>query len=162
MSAGNDGPACSSIWPPATAAAAFTVGASDTDGNVAEFSSRGPILIDGSGRIKPDVVAPGTTGVDPEQGLAPGIPSAIPNGRYARFEGTSMAAPHVSGLVALLWSADPRLIGEVELTEQIISSSAVQIVSQVACDGNRTGKNNLSGSGLINAYQAVQRALETP
>lgn len=58
--AGNDGPACSSLNAPlALYDAVFTVGAVQSDGIIAPFSSIGPVLADGSGRMKPDIVAPG-------------------------------------------------------------------------------------------------------
>src|SRR6266516_2909780 len=67
VAAGNDGPGCGSIdqgansGPPSFYAASYTVGAlvNGTD-SIASFSSRGPVTIDGSGRIKPDITAPGT------------------------------------------------------------------------------------------------------
>ena len=58
----NDGPSCSTvIYPPAIYEAAYTVGAliNNTD-FIAPFSSRGPVIIDESGRVKPDITAPGT------------------------------------------------------------------------------------------------------
>src|SRR5205085_3114559 len=61
VSAGNDGPACSTLGtPPAQYAAVYSVGAFDAStGLIADFSSRGPVLVDGSRRTKPDVAAPG-------------------------------------------------------------------------------------------------------
>ncbi|MFH1450759.1 MAG: S8 family serine peptidase, partial [archaeon] len=78
---------------------AITVGAVDNQDNIASFSSRGLIpgvLIDGQPMIKPDVVAPG---VD--------VFSSIPGSQYMKKSGTSMAAPHVAGAVALLLQANP-------------------------------------------------------
>src|SRR5262249_7157934 len=61
VAAANDGPNCSTImFPPAIYEAAYTVGALNTGtDNIAPFSSRGPVTIDGSNRIKPDITAPG-------------------------------------------------------------------------------------------------------
>ena len=62
VAAGNDGTSCSTVfYPPAIYDASYTVGAlvTGTD-TIANFSSRGPVTIDGSGRIKPDITAPGT------------------------------------------------------------------------------------------------------
>src|SRR5881409_1407920 len=63
VNAGSQGPACSTVQdPPAIYAAAYSIGALNTGtDNVASFSSRGPVIIDGSNRIKPDITAPGTT-----------------------------------------------------------------------------------------------------
>ena len=114
VSAGNDGPICSTLDnPPAIYASVFSVGAVDKGGNVAPFSSRGPVTIDGSGRTKPDIAAPG---VD--------VVSSLPNGTYGPESGTSMAGPHLAGVVALMWSANPALKGDIDRTEQILSQTA--------------------------------------
>jgi len=105
--AGNDGPACSTIeYPPAIYANSVTVGATDSNNNIASFSSRGPVTIDGSHRTKPDLSAPGVS----IRGAVPG------NGYQSAWSGTSMAAPHVAGGVALLWQAKPSLDGNVGQT----------------------------------------------
>lgn len=154
VSAGNEGPACDTVWAPANADAAFTVGAIDPrTGEIASFSSRGPVTGDGSGRIKPDIAAPG---VD--------ILSSIPGGAYAEsgFSGTSMAGPHVTGLVALLWSADPSLIGDIDATEQIIIDTADEHQAADMCGEGDVEHNNVYGYGRIDADEAVEEALETP
>lgn len=148
VSAGNEGPACSTVWPPANADAAFSVGAIGEDGTITDFSSRGPILADGSGRIKPDVAAPGR-----------GILSSVPGGGYGPGTGTSMAGPHVAGLVALLWSADPSLIGDIDRTEQIIASTAHYVPAPNLCGGDTGKENNVYGFGWVDAFAAVSEAL---
>ncbi len=126
----------------------FSVGAIDQFGNIAPFSSRGPVTADGSGRIKPDIVAPG---VD--------ILSSLPGGAYGSNSGTSMAGPHVAGAVALLWSADPTLIGDIDRTEQLLIDTANLYT------GNRDGcfegtKPNVAfGYGVLDVYEAVKMAL---
>ncbi|WP_374688634.1 S8 family serine peptidase [Promineifilum sp.] len=148
-SAGNDGDACSTVYAPiALYDEVFTVGATDIFDAVASFSSRGPVLADGSGRTKPDVVAPG---VD--------IVSAYPGGTYETLEGTSMAGPHVVGVVALLWSANPALIGDIERTERLLAETAQPLEADDALCGDLY-PNNAAGYGLVDAYTAVRRALE--
>ncbi len=146
VSAGNDGPQCETLTnPPAIYASAFTVGAVERSGRVAEFSSRGPVSVDGSWRAKPDVVAPGVE-----------ILSSLPGGTYGPASGTSMAGPHVAGVVALMWSANPQLIGDVERTERILRATArpVNVDSSVPCT-----PDNTYGYGLVDAYATVKAAL---
>lgn len=154
-SAGNDGPSCESVREPISLYDdVFSVGAVDEGRYIAEFSSRGPVTADGSERVKPDIVAPGVE-----------VLSAFPNGTYDYADGTSMAGPHVAGVVALIWSANPDLIGQIDQTEQILRETAqpynVDTVSNSSdleiCNGNIA---NMVGSGLVDAYAAVQRALD--
>ncbi|MBW1686429.1 MAG: S8 family serine peptidase [Deltaproteobacteria bacterium] len=112
VSAGNSGPSCASVdAPPAIYDASFSVGATDDFDGIASFSSRGPVEIDGSMRLKPDVSAPGV-----------GIRSSRRGGDYRIMSGTSMAGPHVAGLAALLISAHPELAGDVDALEAAITS----------------------------------------
>jgi len=151
-SAGNDGPRCGSVSDPiAIYDAAFSVGAIDRDGNLASFSSRGPVTVDGSGRIKPDIVAPGVK-----------VRSALPGGRYGENSGTSMAGPHIAGVVALLWSAQPKLIGDIDKTEQILIETARPYEGTPSgCEGTELPSNG-AGYGVVDAYAAVRAALGEP
>ena len=149
VSAGNDGPACNTVADPLSLYdSVFSVGAIDRFGEMAFFSSRGPVLADGSGRIKPDIVAPGVE-----------ILSALPGGFYGVNSGTSMAGPHVAGAVALLWSADPSLIGDIEGTEQLLIQAADPYTGDMS--GCFVGEvpNAAYGYGLLDVYEAVQAAL---
>jgi len=149
-STGNDGPDCNTISdPPAIYDSAFSVGAVDRSGNIAYFSSRGPVLVDDSGRIKPDISAPGVN-----------VYSALPGGGYGALDGTSMAGPHVTGAVALLWSAAPYLIGDIDRTEQILIDTAQPYVGEhIGCFSEGT-PNNAYGYGILNVYDAVKEALD--
>lgn len=153
VSAGNDGnQGCGSINTPAAMfEASFSVGSVRQNDTISGFSSRGPVLVDSSYRLKPDVVAPGQ-----------GVRSVIRNGNYASYNGTSMAGPHVAGMVALLISANPNLSGEVEALENIIRSSAEPLVSPQDC-GDFAGMNipNATyGYGRIDAMRALKLALD--
>lgn len=157
VSAGNDGPDCSTLqFPLARYPESFTVGATDhaTD-QVADFSSRGPVLGDPEfplGLMKPNISAPG---VD--------VRSAQRDGSYAELSGTSMAGPHVAGLVALLISADPSLAGDIDRLENIIEQSAVPKTTDQGCgsDGPTDVPNNTYGWGRIDALAAVNEVLPT-
>ncbi|PSR13201.1 MAG: peptidase S8 [Bacteroidetes bacterium] len=149
VSAGNDGPACGSIRNPAAIfAGSFSVGASRSDDTIANFSSRGAVTIDSSFRLKPNVVAPGV-----------GVRSAIRNGGYATWNGTSMAGPHVAGAVALLLAAAPQLAGEVDSIEAILQTTALPLLSNQDC-GPFAGlavPNATYGYGRIDVLAAVAR-----
>jgi len=148
ISAGNDGPDCATIWSPANAQHALSVGAIGQDGVISGFSSRGPAIGSGGQIFKPDVVAPG---VD--------IVSSVPGGGYAATEGTSMAGPHVAGLVALLWSADPSLKGDIPRTLDIIEKSAHYQTAPDSCGAAGATENNVYGYGEVDALAAVEMAL---
>ena len=150
VSTGNDGPMCETIESPLSLYdSVFSVGAIDQFGDMAQFSSRGPVIADGSGRTKPDIVAPG---VD--------ILSSTPEGTYASFSGTSMAGPHLVGVVALIWSAQPELIGDIDGTEQLIVDTAQPYTGDTSL-GCFSGDipNNAYGYGLVDVYAAVKKAL---
>lgn len=143
FSNGNDGRAgCDTSASPADGPAAYAVGAYDSAGVIGDFSSRGP---GGPGMLKPDIAAPGVN-----------IVSAFPDNRYAAANGTSMAAPHVAGTVALLWSAAPSLVGDIDGTRELLDQSAVD-VEDLSCGGTAE-RNNVFGEGRLNAFAAVQAA----
>ncbi len=121
----------------------ITVGAVDSTLERAPFSSVGPVEWDDypypPGLIKPDVVAPG---VD--------VPSTVLPGGYERWDGTSMATPHVAGLCALM-----RQINS-ELTHYQIKA----ILESTAVDLGEPGKDNEYGSGLVDPFAAVTEAAD--
>ena len=124
FSAGNLGASCSTLAnAPAVGSGAFAIGATSLEDTIAWFSAFGPVVSDGSNRIKPDMTAPGldlrTAGLAGTEML--------------HFSGTSAAAPHVAGAFALLWSAVPGLRGDVDATEEILEHSAVHLTSSVNC-----------------------------
>ncbi len=144
-SAGNSGnetggPCLKVDEPAATYNESFTVGATTSIDTIASFSSQGPSTFDGG--LKPDISAPGV-----------GINSTLRSGGYGSNSGTSMAAPHVAGLVALLLSAQPSLAGNVDLIETLITGSAVPLTSAQTCGGipGTQIPNNTFGWGRIDA-----------
>jgi subtilisin family serine protease len=149
-STGNDGPNCNTVNSPLPLYdSVFSVGAIDRSRDIAIFSSRGPVTADGSGRVKPDIAAPG---VD--------VLSSVPGGGYAAESGTSMAGPHVVGAVALLWSAQPSLVGDIDRTEQLLTQTADPYTGSTS-DGCFEGgvPNDAYGYGILDVYSAVKEAL---
>lgn len=148
VSAGNDGPNCETVYAPLSLYdSVFSVGAIDQSGTLADFSSRGPVTVDGSGRVKPDIVAPGVN-----------VFSSLPENSYGSNSGTSMAGPHVVGVVALIWSAQPELIGDIDATEQLIADTAQPYTGgTVGCFSNDPA--NAYGFGVVDVYAAVKQAL---
>ena len=149
-SAGNYGPACSTVqFPIGMHDAVFSIGAHDSAGALASFSSRGPVTSDGSNRLKPDLVAPGVS-----------VLSAYPTASYGYLSGTSMSSPHVAGAAALLWSAAPELIGNVDLTEQVLIKSATPVPDSQCLPGVApVTPNPAYGYGRLDVYAAVEMAL---
>ena len=161
-SAGNEGiDICGSISrPPAIFERAFSVGATkkllDSLTNIeydtiASFSSRGPVLVDNSYRLKPDISAPGHK-----------VLSSVPGNRYSYSSGTSMAGPHVAGVVALVLSANPDLRGNTNIIQEILESTADPKPEEDICRNifEKLVPNSIFGHGRINALTAVERAIE--
>ena len=152
VSAGNDGDSCSTIMNPAAIYDNnYAVAATDINDSIAHFSSRGPVTVYTSTKVKPDISAPGVN-----------IRSCVPGGSYEVMDGTSMAGPHVAGLVALIISANPSLAGNVDSIEKIINKTAVfpSIKNQI-CNGvpETAIPNYTFGHGRIDALAAVTSVL---
>jgi subtilisin family serine protease len=153
VAAGNEGNGCSTVATvPSFYEASFSVGAVSVADTIASFSSRGPVTADGSNRMKPDIVAPGVS-----------IRSSVPGDGYTRFSGTSMATPHVSGAVALLWSAVASLRGHVPETEELLRGTAVHLTSDQECGGipGSAVPNPVFGWGRLDIAAAVASALSS-
>mgnify|MGYP000147080364 CR=1 FL=1 len=152
VSAGNDGgQGCSSIFNPAAIFEnSFTVGATDQSDNKAGFSSIGPVAVDSSFRLKPDVVAPGRQ-----------VRSIYLNEEFRTWSGTSMAGPHVAGAVALIINANPNLSGEVDIIKNLLKETAVPLTDSTICNGNMalTIPNFYYGYGRIDVLNAVGNAI---
>ena len=124
----------------------FSVGAVDANNPswpIADFSSRGPTYCtpNGDAAIKPDIAAPG---VD--------VRSSWKGGGYFSLDGTSMAAPHINGVVALMRQAKPN-----------ISVEAIkEIIYQTAYDLGAPGEDNDYGWGMVDAYEAVLYTSQPP
>ena len=126
-----------SIATPANYPESFATGATDINDRLAGFSLQGPSPYEGD--IKPDISAPGVN-----------IRSSVPGSGYeGGWNGTSMAGPHISAIVALLKQANASLT--IEQIEEIITSTATPLT-----DGTFPESPNFGyGYGLANAYLAV-------
>lgn len=150
-SAGNSGSACSTVnTPSAIYDASYSVGSTTSTDAISSFSSRGPVTVDGSNRLKPDISAPGSS-----------VRSSYPTNSYATLSGTSMAGPHVAGLVALLVSVRPDWAGNVDQIENTINATALQLTTTQECGGVPGSQipNNTFGYGRIDAFAAYQAAV---
>ena len=147
VAAGNSGSSCSTVSdPPSFYEASYTVGALNTGTDtIAGFSSRGPVTRDGSNRNKPDITAPGTN----TRSASNSSDSA-----YTTASGTSMATPHISGAMALLWSAIPSLQHQIQASRDALNNSA-HFISSTQC-GTAGPPNNVYGWGRIDILAAVQ------
>src|SRR4249919_2005057 len=144
--AGNDGPNCSTVmYPPAIYAASYTVGALNTGtDNIASFSSRGPVVIDGSNRIKPDISAPGTNTRSSYN---------TSDNAYVSLSGTSMATPHIAGAMTLLWCARPNFRHDINGSRTTMNNAA-HFISSTQC-GTAGPPNNVYGWGRVDILAAV-------
>jgi subtilisin family serine protease len=140
FSNGNSGPGCGTAGSPADYAESYAVGAHASNGAIASFSSRGSLAL--GGLVKPNIAAPGV-----------GVRSSVPGNSYGTLNGTSMAAPHVAGAVALMWSAAPSLVSDIARTIEILDQSAVD-VADLTCGGTESD-NGVWGEGTLDALAAV-------
>jgi serine protease AprX len=136
-----------SINDPGNAELAITVGATSArphSTGVSYFSSKGPT---GDGRLKPDLVAPGERIVSAGAGHAlERARRSVPEATYVEDSGTSMAAPHVSGVAAALLSVHREFIGQPERIKEVLLRSATDL-----------GRvREFQGHGLVDAMRAMQ------
>ncbi len=144
FSAGNNGSACGTLGSPGDNTTAFNVGSTKSSDAISSFSSRGSNPF--TGLPDPDVTAPGDN-----------IYSSVPGNSYTIFSGTSMAAPHVAGAVALILSAEPDLVGRVDQVEELLRKTAVELTGSETCGGVPGSQvpNSTFGWGRINVKAAV-------
>ncbi len=139
-SAGNEGSGAGTLRSPADRADspynAFSVGSTQyyEPYEISDFSSRGPSNCGGEFAMKPEISAPGSN-----------IYSAQPGGGYQNLSGTSMAGPHIAGVVALMCAANP----------DIDVITVKQIMMETAIDKGAAGEDNTYGHGFVDAYEAV-------
>jgi len=111
----------------------ITVGAINKEGIVPTWSAKGPDNA-GEEHNEPDVVAPGVA-----------IVSTLPNNAIGKMSGTSMAAPHVTGIIALMLSKNPALTNR-EVLDALMNTAE---------DGGIKGFDFAYGAGIVSAYRAI-------
>jgi len=147
VAAGNSGPREGTINTPGALPQALTVGAYDPlTGKIADFSSRGPTPW---GDIKPDCVAPGVNIDSGTTGYLDMTYDRVPSG-FTPMSGTSMATPHVAGLVALMREALKKLTGYILTVDEI-----KRMLSQLGHE-----KTNVDGWGPI-TWEMFEQWLST-
>lgn len=141
FAAGNGGPSANTSYSPSNNPSAFAVGAVDNTNQIYGYSSRGPSACGGSTGPYPEIVAPGvnihTTGL---------------GSTYYNDSGTSFAAPHVAGGLALLLSAYPNLS----------ASDQAQALMSSALDLGASGPDDVFGYGLMNLSAALNWISSNP
>ncbi|HOG80091.1 MAG TPA: S8 family serine peptidase, partial [Anaerolineaceae bacterium] len=153
-------PGLNTVGNPARSGNVTGVGSSgEQNGQYATHSNWGPTdnldtvnPVAGFENLKPQVIAPGVS-----------IRSSVPDSDTSYedgWSGTSMSAPHVTGLVALIWQAAPCLVGNYAITETIIEETATDIIYDDGSAATPTNwPNYATGWGEIDAYAAVTQAL---
>jgi len=145
----------STLPDPATAKNAIVVGAVNDSKSMTQFSSWGPT---DDGRIKPDIVSSGCKGsLKPAVGFLPDsdeyIFSTIPSNDYGGACGTSMSAPVVSGIIALMLEQYRYTYPD---DEYPLPSTLKAILLHTAEDLNNTGPDYTTGWGRVNATAAIE------
>jgi subtilisin family serine protease len=148
VSAGNSGSSCGTVNTPAAIYdESYSVGSHTIANAISSFSSRGPVTVDGSNRLKPDITAPGSN-----------VRSSTRTSTtsYGSLSGTSMAGPHVAGAVALLWSAKPALRNDIATTEALFNDTAVHVMDST-CGSPTSVPNHVWGWGRLDVRAAVNK-----
>ncbi len=168
FAAGNSGPGENTLNPYAVAPWVISVAAGDRYGALADFSSRGvkgqtgTVTVDGiqyTYKLAPTITAPGVLVISTRALVSNAVANGLTNDTtiepaylpyYTRISGTSMATPHVAGIVALMLQANPRLTPDQIKT--ILQQTATNIPNREEWE---------VGAGYVNAYEAVKKSFNS-
>lgn len=168
FAAGNDGPGENTLNPYAVAPWVISVAAGDRYGSLADFSSRGvkdqtgTVTVDGiqyTYKLAPTITAPGVLVISTRALVSNAVANGLTDDTeietaylpyYTRISGTSMATPHVAGIVALILQANPRL--SPDEVKEILQETATNIPNRQEWE---------VGAGYVNAYEAVKKAFNS-
>jgi subtilisin family serine protease len=144
FSAGNSGSNCGTLGSPGDYQESFGTAAHSSSRLIATFSSRGPSDFGHEPYTKPNISAPGVS-----------VCSTVPTNSWScGWSGTSMASPHSAGAVALLWSCNSSLIGQIDQTFQALQGST-DVAPAGNCGAPPDGEGNYTyGYGYLNVLQA--------
>lgn len=137
---GNAGPAPGTVGSPASFPQSIGVGATDINDFISDFSSRGPAIWDGEEYLKPQISGPG-------ENVRSTVPAHLSEDGYLSASGTSMATPHVTGVVALMLSANPGMTVD-EVRDVLVDTARAEPHMGAL-------PNSAYGSGIADAYAAV-------
>ena len=146
FSAGNYGwLGCNTLDSPGDYQESFGSAAHDSGRAIAYFSGRGASDFGHTPYTKPNISAPGVL-----------VMSAQPGDQWDSMDGTSMASPHTAGAVALLWSCNPTLVGQVDATFQLLQNNTDPAPAG-DCSAPPDGQGNYTyGYGYLNTLKAGQ------
>ena len=144
FSAGNSGPNCNTLGSPGDYQVSFASAAHASNRTIASFSSRSPGLFGHDPYTKPNISAPGQS-----------ICSTVPTNNWScGYSGTSMASPHAAGAVALLWSCNPALKGQIDATFQLLQNNT-DAAPAGSCGAPPDGQGNYTyGYGYLDVLAA--------
>ncbi len=153
IAAGNSGPREQTIGSPGTSRKAITVGAIDKNNNLAYFSSKGPVIWEDENReeqlmIKPDIVAPGVNICAAQSLNKPWDNLGCLDNEHVAISGTSMATPHIAGVVALLKQKNP---GLTSYAAKYFLMNGAQDLGYLETE---------QGAGVVNVSFAIQSILK--
>ncbi|HLL18557.1 MAG TPA: S8 family serine peptidase, partial [Rubrivivax sp.] len=163
FAAGNAGLGANTLNPYSASPCVMSVAAGDKKGYLANFSSRGR---PGDALVRPDITAPGVS-ISAARGITGAAATTLPdveNPRYSTISGTSMATPHISGVVALMLEANPKLNLDGVLKIFSTTSRAMYYVASATngLDPNQVVVKKREpwevGYGYVNADAAVREA----
>jgi Subtilisin-like serine proteases len=148
FSAGNSGSSCGTLGSPGDYQESFATASHQSSRTISSFSSRGPSAFGDDPYTKPNISAPG----DPICSSVPG------SGWDCSYSGTSMASPHVAGAVALLWSCNASLVGDMATTFELLQDTADPANDAGNCGAPADGEDNYTyGYGYLNVLAAGQQ-----